>query len=590
MSAIGKFPVNLSVSESIPPVLEDELKLRNSQIRVIKAVCTGIVIFAGLLQAWIGAYFLDPDGVCYVDVGRAFVNHHWLEAFNSYWSPLYAWILGSALQISGWSARWELPIIHAVNFAIYLFAFWCFNKFLRTALALLRTENTSKDPQYLPEFGLWLVDNGIFLWSTLTQIPAWEVSPDLLVAATVYLVAEAILKIKSGASLGSFAKLGVILGLSYWCKAVMFPLGCMFLVIAWFASSAKQRNRYINFAVAVLLFALVSSPLVLVLSKKQGHFTFGDSGWLNYSSYVSPGGRVRNWQGQPAAAGIPIHATRKIFEKPDVFEFAQPIGGTYPPSYDPPYWNAGRQWTFHLRTQIAVAVQHLILYANLFLFSQVGILVGVFTLVFCSPIKGSIFKNWPLLAVSFCAFATYMLVHAENRFLGAYLALVWMAILLAIKLPAFTVRKKIIFYLMAAIAISCVVSTAGEMYRQWRDSEGYSALLHLEVAQDLNSAGVHPGAQIAVIGNGNFAYYAHFDRTKIVAEIMEENTTTFWTSTSERRNEVYSAFAKTGALALVAKPPLPLVPLDAGWIKLGSTPFYMRWLQKPQPTNSLSNE
>jgi len=55
---------------------------------------------------------------------------------------------------------------------------------------------------------------------------------------------------------------------------------------------------------------------------------------------------VYNWQGGPSDNGAPIHATRQISSNPAIFEFATPIGGTYPPWYDPIYWSQGAKIAF----------------------------------------------------------------------------------------------------------------------------------------------------------------------------------------------------------------------------------------------------
>jgi len=573
---------NFQVTESLSPpaeVTEHAVRISSSQVRFIKTSCISIVVFMGLLQAWIGAQFFNPDGMCYVDVGRAFTSHHWRDAFNSYWSALYSWILGVALQVFSRSPQSQLPIVHAVNFLDYLFAFFCFSYFLRIAFSTLRqSENANANLEHLPEFALWIAANGIFLWATLTQISVWDVTPDMLVAAMVYLIAATILQIRKTASLALFIKLGLLLGIGYWFKAVMFPLSFLFAFIAC-AAAPRRQKRYLKTAVALLLFAVVSAPLATMLSIKDGRFTFGNSGWLNYSSYVSPGGRVRNWQGQPAASGTPLHATRKVFANPDIFEFAQPIAGTYPPSDDPPYWNAGRKWTFSIRAQAGAIAHHLILYTNLFLLDQAGILVVVLALLFCAGRTREIFMAyWPLLAIMAGALGTYALVHVENRFLGAYIVLFWMALLLGVKLPSSTARNRLSQYLLIAMAVSCLMSVAGDNYRLNRDSASYTAALDLQVAKQLEAAGVHHGDQIAMIGRGNWDYYAQFAGSKIIAEIMDQDTTTFWISSPELRTEVYRAFSGTGAIALVTRP--PATSLDPGWIKLGDTPYYMRWLQR----------
>jgi hypothetical protein len=311
---------------------------------------------------------------------------------------------------------------------------------------------------------------------------------------------------------------------------------------------------------------------------KDGHFTFGNSGWLNYSYYVSPGGRIRNWQGEPAASGIPLHATRKIFSNPDVFEFAKPIAGTYPPFVDAPYWNAGRKWTFSVRAQAAAIAHHFILYTNLFLLDQAGILVVVLALWLSARNPQQVLiENWPMLAMTIGVLGIYALVHVENRFLGAYIVLLWMSLLWGLEIPVGMARNSLVHYLLIAMAVSCLLSTAGDAYRLHRNSANYSAALDLKVAGQLKAAGVHPGDPIAVIGSGNWDYYAQFARLKIISEI-DQDASAFWTDSPELRNEVYTAFAATGATALVTRP--PATPLDPGWIKLGDTPYYMRWLQR----------
>src|SRR5580704_13168532 len=84
----------------------------------------------GLVHAWIGRYSMNPDGVSYLDMGDALLRRDWPHAVNAYWSPLYGWMLGLAVGEIRPSPRWEFPLAHIVNFAIFLFALLCFRFFL----------------------------------------------------------------------------------------------------------------------------------------------------------------------------------------------------------------------------------------------------------------------------------------------------------------------------------------------------------------------------------------------------------------------------------------------------------------------------
>src|SRR5271170_6509852 len=81
-----------------------------------------IIVATGLVRAWVGRYSMDPDGICYLDLGDAFFHRKWFDAVNGYWSPLYSWLLGSAMFLTKPSRQWEFPIVHVVNFIIYLAA------------------------------------------------------------------------------------------------------------------------------------------------------------------------------------------------------------------------------------------------------------------------------------------------------------------------------------------------------------------------------------------------------------------------------------------------------------------------------------
>jgi hypothetical protein len=568
--------------DSRPATLCFYPKMKISQSNgAVRAVLIVLVIALGAVRAWIGRYSLTPDGVCYLDMGEAFTSHRWSEAVNSYWSPLYGWTLGLALYPFGRTSSWELPLAHLVNFGIYLFTFGCFEMFLRALVKSKRSDEVSIDQVVtVPEWTLLMAGYSLFLWSTLDLITLSGVTPDLFVAGMVYLIATILLRIQAGAPRFIFLAFGLVLGISYWAKAVMFPLGLVLLGIAWFLVPRDHR-RVTNIAIVCVIFGVVSAPLVLALSQKQGRFTFGDSGWLNYATLVSPGGPARNWQGLPPASGVPLHPTRQLSQNPSIFEFAQPIGGTYPPSYDPVYWNAGHRWTFDLRAQAVVIVRHLLMYLELFLHSQSGLLVGVLVLLALRlrPSSKAILSSWPLFAFCGSALGIYLLVHAETRFLGAYVALAWIAILSSVRVPRQEDQKKLATVLMVAVSVTVLVSVFASTARAWRDGDPFSALVDVQAAEGLRRLGLPDGAPVAVVGDGSASYWARLAHLKIVAEIMSPDAPAFWASTVERKTRFYEVLASTGAVVLVTTSPATVVPTDEGWSKLGNTPSYVRWLR-----------
>jgi hypothetical protein len=539
------------------------------------------MIAVGFVAAWVGRYSMNPDGMCYLDLGDAAWSGRWSDAVNAYWSPLYAWLVGAALHVVRPSRHGEFPLVHAVNFIIYLLALVSFEFFLKSLLVSLRqstAKGSSADLEPPAEWSLICVSYGLFLWTSIELVTVYDVGADLAVAALIYLIAALFLRIRRGAGLFCYALLGATLGIAYLTKAVMFPLGFLFILIGLFWVPRAKRLPYL--LLVTLCFLVVSAPWVVALSMGKGKFTFGDSGMLNYSALVSPGGRVINWQGEPAASGVPLHATREVLHDPPVYEFATPIGGTYPPSFDPAYWNAGRTWTFNLGTQLRVIKWHILTYAALFLRSQPGLLAAALTLIFIggSATRKAVLEYWPLFMMGFAAMGLYMLVHVETRFVAAYLCIFWVTLLFGVRLPKSGGQLKMAAYLIGAVTLTLVLSVADGTARAMRSSGPYSARDHIAVSDGLMQIGVQPGDRVAVLGDGNWSYWARLGRFRIVTNVMGADTPLFWAASSQQKAKVFQIFAQSGARVVVANNLPPLAVLDASWQPIGTTGYYFRWV------------
>lgn len=546
----------------------------------LRIAAFAVILITGFFRAWVGRYSISPDGMSYLDLGDAFFHRRWFDAINGLWSPLYAGLVGAALFLVNPSRALEFPVAHAVNFLIYGAAFLCFEFFLRSLSQDLRhgcPGSSDADGWSLSERSLFAIGYAVFLWTSLEVITVWAVSPDLCVAAFVYLIAGLLLRLRHGGSLRLSVILGVVLGLAYLTKAVMFPLGFSAILLGF---GVVPRPRRLPYLLAVTLcFLAVCSPWVVALSRVKGRFTFGDAGSLNYSALVSPGGGVINWQGDPPASGTPAHPTRIVHENPPIYEFSSPIGGTYPPSYDPSYWNEGRTWTFDARAQLTVVKQHLLMYAGLLLRDQSGLLVAALALILAGGVatRGALWRNWFLLALCFAALGLYMLVHVEVRYVGAYVAVFWTTMLFGIRLSNAEGQRRMAEYLALAVVVTILLSVADGTVRAIRDGGPYSALDQVTVADNLEQMGLRPGDHIAVVGDGNWSYWARLGKYKIVSTIMSPDAPAFWAEKPEQKEAVYRVFATTGARALVTTQPPPSDAGD-GWRQVGVSGYYVRWL------------
>jgi hypothetical protein len=538
-----------------------------AQRRRISTIFLVVSIALALPRIYLCRYQLNPDAMDYLDISRQVASGNWRVAANGYWGTLQAVLLSPVFLFHPTAAK-ELPIAHFYSIWILLAAFFSFRWFLNACLDSI-TANDYPATRSLPEWALCLLAYALFLWTSLEVVSVEIIGPDLLVTAFIYLAAAVLLGLKHDSSVSKFLAFGLILGVGYWVKAIMFPIALVFLFVAFFKAPFWKRNL-----ASVLAFAVVAAPLVAALSLPRGRFTFGDSGRLNYTAYVSPGGNLMNWQGAPPGSGTPKHPTRKITGPVPIYEFNGPLTATYPPSYDPSYWNEGHKWTFNLRSQLSIIAQHIPTVVELSLVAQPAVTAAFLFLLFWNP-QGfaSLFvRRWHLLFISGAMIGLYMLVHLETRFIGAFVVLIWTSAFFALRAPSDESSQRLAGLSIAAVVCVMLLSLFGNVARRFVNGCEGSALPDVVVAQHLN---LQPGTPVAVVGPGNFAYWAHLAQLRIVAEIMGTDEADFWRLTGEKREELNASFRATGAQWLIAQPPGILIDqLDPGWQQIGATTYY----------------
>ncbi|HVI07961.1 MAG TPA: hypothetical protein VND65_06670 [Candidatus Binatia bacterium] len=543
-----------------------------------------LCIFMGVVPAWIGRFSLNQDGISYLDMGDAYLRGDWAHAINAYWSPMYPWILGLALRLFHPSIWWENPVVHGVNLVIYIASLFCFRFFLDCVIRSLQDErgNGNRDCEPLPEWVIKLLGYGVFLWATVVLIESSDITPDLLIAAWVFLIAGYLVELRSDESYRKFAVFGLLCGFAYLSKTVMFLVSWILLAILLFSARPTKR-RIAGVALAAALFLAVASPYIAALSRQKGRLTFGDSGKLAYASMVNPNVPQKHWQGDPPEGGIPKHTTRQLLDKPPVFEFDRPVIGTYPVWYDPSYWDDGARGAFRLRAQIRVLVQSARNYSKMLL-GQLGLLAGIaiFVLWGGTAARKGILYNWPLIVAALVPMAMYSLVLVRSRYVGGFAALLFMGLLAGIRLPKTSGESRLLSHVTLAVAGTILFSVLAFLAEfAFTTLTVYSLPMpkdEIRAAIALQTMGLRPGDPVASIGDGTVDYWARMGRYHVVAEVFspEPGAEHFWSESWERRKLVYETLRRTGAKAVIVWSPPEGV--DPGWVQVGSTNYYMRFL------------
>ena len=539
-----------------------------------------LAIALGVLQVWAHRNEMNPDGISYIEMAEAAAQGGWHALVNGYWSPLYPLLLDVSFRLFHPGIDWEFTTVHMVNLGLYLGDLFCFEIFLKELLAARRTESgLEKWLRPVPEKILWTWGYLLFLWSSQFWLSPAMVNPDIIVAGLVYLATALLLRIYRGRGTWLlFVGLGAALGVAYLAKAALLPLSFVFLVCA-FLLFGRTRESYgsaiarCSLTLAVLLF--VALPLVVALSKGKHRVTFGDAGKLNYARYVG-GAPMVHWQGEPAGSGSPAHPTRKVFAIPPIYEFAEPIAGSYPPWYDPSYWYEGIQPHFSWKGQLWVLFRSANLYLKLF--SRSGALyVVLIALIVQVGKKGRWDCGGRRISLvwlpSLAALGMYALVLVEQRYVSPFAL---MLLLWALASARFSVNQAEALNKRTApvVMLALAVAMAWPVARDLRDTLANRPYEPWEVAVGLHELGISPGARVGSIGTGLSAYWAHLARVKIIAEIPEKDQTSFLAADSARKEEALRKFSELGATAVVMKNSSAEQSMD-GWQEVGRTHYYV---------------
>ncbi len=583
-------------SEAKPEIVSISERFRRpgSQLESrLTLVFWAVAALLGFLQAWHARFTISHGAVSLLDMGDAYFRGDW--AVNGYFNPLYAWMLGLMVRWFRPTAYWEYPLVHLIVFVTYLLALACWTFLLKELLRYRETVHGQRAAAVgflRPPVWVWLVlGYSIFLWASLDLVTVAQTNPDMLIAAFVYLAAGLLLRIRAGSATWlTFVVLGAVLGLGYLTKSAFFPISFVFLGVALLAAG-DLRKALPRIAVSFLVFALLAGPYVLALSVAKRRPTFGDAGRLVYAWYVN-GVPMRHWQGS-SESGSPIHPTRQLFRVPATYEFAGPVGGTYPAVYDISYWYEGLKIRFSFRSQIATLWRNLQEIGTLFLRLNGSIVLGAVLLAVVSGRKRALLTDllayWFLLVPCLAGLLMFALVNVYGRYVGPFVAILALLPFVAIPLPDSREAGR----LLAGVAVTALVMlfspigpSAMPKYYGELSAVSHSRNLPWQVANEVKRFGILPGGKVASLSYSkerNMAW-ARLARAQIVVEVFYSPTVPetfhneFWRASPALQSEILAAFAEAGAQVAIADEEPRWEMMSAGsaghWQRLGATDFY----------------
>jgi hypothetical protein len=611
--------VSLSTRTDAP---KEVLKLKTLQgATAIRAAFWVSAVVLGAAQTWYMRHRIFSDGTSYLAIAQAYVRGDWHNALSTYWSPFYSWLLAAYLVVFRPSAYWEASSLHVVNYFAFLAACWTFEKF---TFELMRQEHRDdRRVKCASNNTVLAIAYVTILYGGLVLVGIGYPSPDMIAYAIVGYLAWLTLRFNRGdAGVWEFIAFGAALGVSFLDRSAFSALIVLYLACGAAVLRKRGERLVLPAVVMVSLLAIVVAPFLIAVYKDRGRIAFGDTGKLNYGWEVNGAARWSHWQGEPYNIGKPSHPERLILKDPvPVFEFGEPVGGPYPPWYDPSYWYEGIRPRFDFRQQLHVLLPNLVMAAAVFLISPalpIALLFLVAGKESWRSLSSYLTRHYLLLVPVLAGIGMYCLIYVDKRYLAGFVVTTWILIVVGLNDHPFRfgnwTQRAAQAICVLGFAVAILYRMAGPVAVTTRD------LIHggendwnfnWMLAQKLEAIGLKKGERVAFIGLAKDADWVRILECRTVAEVPIVYETShglinsyawnlgnigkFLKSDEASREEVYEAFRKAGAVIAIGVP-FPDDQTSQGWTRLvdASAPHfpkhdgqfaeqfqsYYRWLVK----------
>jgi hypothetical protein len=368
-----------------------------------------------------------------------------------------------------------------------------------------------------------------------------------------------------------YALFGAVLGLGYLVKAILFPIGFVFLI----ALLPFRTQRNLKLLLSAVMFAIVCAPFIIGLSASKGRFTIGDVGPVARAQTMSLYDFANLSPGKPVAAS------------PHIQTFVGDMwSGAYPAWTEPSVRFTGHVPHIPLRQQLNKTHIVLRFYFDLF-FTTLGALTCSLLILALLQSDGASFvgrflRQTVLWMPAIAGFGAYATLRADGRFLPSFIMGAFAAVCGAFAMGKITESNTLAKYVVYAATIVLVAQAAIDT---GHTVSGGSETADQEVAATLPQFGIAPGDKVSFMGNALEDHvWAHLARVEIAAEIPKDDVRTFWAATGEQKNEALREISEAGAKALLTTD-VPSTAMDEGWKRIAGTQYYILELPATLPTN-----
>jgi hypothetical protein len=543
------------------------IQFRPTFVRGWVALC---LVWAAII-AFSHRHEMDPDGFTYLQMADRAAHGDLHALVNPLWSSGYPALLAILLAVIRPAPQNAFVVAHVLNYLLFVAATAAFVYFLQGWRRLR------------PDYDWLVVPTGfvLFLKFSVEWLGLHNCTPDLGLAVVVLAAAGILCRAAlDGRAWILMPVLGLTLGLGYYVKAPLFLLSLFLLAVLFILPPSPRMSRF-QVLVAVLTFAAVTTPLVLLQSQRSGHLTYSESGPLNYAWHVNGIHGVQ--RAEPLDPRVHfVHPPRHLTDHPVTLEFATPVQATYPIWFDPAYWAEGVHPAFNLKQQLVAIAVTLTTYLEMAMeiapvIAAALVLLATGSGPFWPPGRRSLWiLLWPLAAI-----AMYALVHTERRYIAGFAIILFIAVLTAGFERSTIVSKGA---LIALMSIALLLPPAFRLVLA--SARSVASLLHpkpsgdVETAKALRADGLKDGDGIALVGPTFEPYYAWIAHLRVVAQTPDQEEV--WRLSPTGFREWLRAVARSGAKAIVAVD-RPAYANQVAWQDLPVTDEHSSTILEPGP-------
>ena len=613
----------------MPPQLETIATPRDSSSRILRLIGRWwwlYAVLAFLVTVWYTPfdwYQIDGDAVGYMDLSGYMLAHRWSLVVNGYWHPLYPAVLALGQIIFRPTRFHELSAFYWMSDAIFVLEVLSMVAFT-AGLCRLRSRLAQAQTFLLGAPVLHLFGLALLLIAVQRELSPGKIRPDALLQALLLFGVASLANLLATGRTRYAVPMGLSLGLAYLTKsfalAFTFASLVIFVVAALFLVRLPLRRIVLSLGVVLLCFGAIAGPYIAALSRQHHRLDMGDSGALNYAWFV---GDTEKLHLQPsmtnsfgAASVHLIHPEKQLLGDPPVYSFQGYPYGTYPPWFDPTYFNEHIVPHVSLRQalpRMAKNVELTLKYG--FDHLEAWIILGVLVLCGVPVLRRGRERAFaaPVLAIGLAVWAIYGLVNIEQRYVTVGFLIIIMALFASLLTPMEYASSQagedgrqpdLTRSLAAVLILGLALLEVGEFTRillsarrlqsQMGVPAGWYNPQIFGAAEALDQLGLPKDTAIGCIGREVClidTYVARLASLHITSEIFVPGAAPqdFAAAVGPAKMQAAEdAMRQDGAAIIVGFFDTgALSPVPAGWRRLGSSSYYYFDLRQTQPAQAL---